>query len=144
MNDAVGQWIEVTQEMVNKFADATGDRQWIHVDPERAQKESPFKRPIAHGFLIMSLAVRELNKLTKDLPIKLAINYGMNKVRWVSPVPVGSHIRMRFHLTDVKRAEPNFLYAWIVTVEIEGSSKPAMVAEWLLLWDYQLDTFHWN
>ena len=126
----VSDWLTIDQQRINDFADVTGDHQWIHVDVERAKKESPFKAPIAHGFLTLSL-VPALSKDNFRLGnVKLAINYGLNKVRFPAPVPVGS--RLRAHMKLIK-CEPidqdGFQMTWEVTVEREGGTKPVCVAE---------------
>ncbi len=127
-------WLEITQERVNQFAEATGDFQFIHLDPERAAKESPFGGTIAHGFLTLSL----LSMLSAQSPtIKIAgcsvlINYGLDKVRFVHPVAVGSRIRAHFTLVSaVEKSRGAYLVKHKITVEIEGKDKPAMIAEWL-------------
>ncbi|MDL9945382.1 MaoC family dehydratase [Gordonia sp. ABSL11-1] len=123
-----GEWLEITQDRVNAFADATGDHQWIHVDPERA-KDGPFGAPIAHGFLTLSLLpVLAGSIFTVDGP-KLVINYGMNKVRFPSPVPVGSRIRANAVITSVEQTGSGVNMVVKNTVEIEGADKPACVAE---------------
>ncbi len=124
----VSEWIPVTQEMINRFADVTGDHQWIHVDVERARRETPFGSTIAHGFLTVSL-LAELSRQTIEVrgDFKMRINYGFNKLRFVSPVPAGSRIRARFTPQRVAENE----VTWLVTVEVEGRDKPALVAEWL-------------
>jgi acyl dehydratase len=136
LRDLVGQhlgysdYVEVTQEQVNLFAEATGDHQWIHVDVERAKKESPFGAPIAHGFLSLSL-VSMLNWQIYTIEnTKLGINYGSNKVRFINPVKVGSHVRLRTTLTSVEDASGGALQiVTTATLEIEGEDKPALVAE---------------
>ncbi|ROZ89231.1 MaoC family dehydratase [Gordonia sp. OPL2] len=123
-----GEWLEITQDRVNAFADATGDHQWIHVDPERA-KDGPFGAPIAHGFLTLSLLpVLAGSIFTVEGP-KLVINYGMNKVRFPSPVPVGSRIRANAVITSVEETGSGVNMVVKNTVEIEGAEKPACVAE---------------
>ena len=124
----VSDWTPVTQEMINRFADVTGDHQWIHVDVERARRETPFGSTIAHGFLTVSL-LAELSRNTIDVrgDFKMRINYGFNKLRFVSPVPAGARIRARFTPQKVTENE----VTWLVTVELEGRDKPALVAEWL-------------
>lgn len=131
---AVTDWFTMTQDRVQQFADATLDHQWIHVDVERAKKESPFKAPIAHGFLTLSLLAHFMEEAVSiRQKFSLAVNYGMNKMRFVSPVKVGAKIRARFVLAAVKDVEPNGLEAqYNATIEIEGSEKPACVAEWLV------------
>jgi len=124
----VSDWTPVTQDMINRFADVTGDHQWIHVDVERARRETPFGSTIAHGFLTVSL-LAELSRQTIEVrgDFKMRINYGFNKLRFVSPVPAGSRIRARFTPQKVTDNE----VTWLVTVEVEGRDKPALVAEWL-------------
>jgi acyl dehydratase len=129
--DSIGHsdWVTITQKDVNLFADATGDHQWIHVDPDRAAK-GPFGGTIAHGFMTLSLLPRLLHQIYAVNGIKLAINYGLNKVRFPAPVPVGSKIRAKSSLVDVEDLGNGAVQATLsTTVEIEGSSKPACVAE---------------
>ena len=129
---AVSGWFEVTQERINQFAESTEDRQWIHVDPERAARESPFKETIAHGFLTLSL-LSELGKRAMSVGgVRMGLNYGLNRVRFVSPVPAGSRIRGRFTLATVEEIKGGVQATWGVTVECEGSEKPSCVAEWLV------------
>ena len=129
---AISDWLAVSQDRINQFAEATEDRQWIHVDPERAARESPFKETIAHGFLTLSL-LSELGKRAMSVGgVRMGINYGLNRVRFVSPVPAGSRIRGRFTLATVKEIDGGVEATWNVTVEREGSEKPCCVAEWLV------------
>jgi acyl dehydratase len=114
---AVSDWIEVLQERINQFAEATEDRQWIHVDPERSARESPFKETIAHGFLTLSL-LSELSKRAISVGgVKMGINYGLDRVRFVSPVPAGSRIRGRFSLSALVDISGGVQATWNVTVE---------------------------
>ena len=123
-------WVEVTQERINTFADATGDHQWIHVDVERAKAESPFGGPIAHGFLTVSLLPMLSWQIWTVEGTRLAVNYGMNKLRFPSPVPVGAKVRSTAVLTEVTEVSGGGLQLVVSsTVEIEGGSKPACVAE---------------
>ena len=124
----VSDWLPVTQDMIDRFADVTGDHQWIHVDPERARRETPFGSTIAHGFLTVSL-LPQLSQQTVSVKgdFKMRINYGFNRLRFVSPVRAGSRIRARFTAQKVTDNE----VTWLVTVEVEGQDKPAVVAEWL-------------
>ena len=123
-------WVEVTQDRINTFADATGDHQWIHVDVERAKVESPFGGPIAHGFLTVSLLPMLSWQIWTVEGTKLAVNYGMNKLRFPSPVPVGAKVRSTAVLTEVSEVAGGGLQLVVSsTVEIEGGSKPACVAE---------------
>ncbi len=128
----VGDWLEVTQERINQFAEATGDHQWIHIDVERAKKESPYGTTIAHGFLTMSLMVELMAKTVQvKMPVKMGINYGLNKVRFVSAVPAGSKIRSRVVLQNLEDFSGGQQLTWGITIEREGGDKPACVAEWL-------------
>jgi acyl dehydratase len=129
---AVGDWFPITQERIDQFADATGDHQWIHVDAARAAAESPYRATIAHGFLTLSLVSTLLRDAVTFTGLRLAINYGLNRVRFVSAVPSGSRIRGRFVLAAVETVEDGFQVAWKVTVERDGSEKPCCVAEWLV------------
>ena len=129
----VGEWHLVTQHEIDQFADATGDHQWIHVDPERA-KAGPFGGTIAHGFWTLSSALFLMRggeeKVRVELPSRLAVNYGLNRVRFMNPVHVGKRIRGRTKLLSAEEVQPNVLQqVQEITVEIEGESKPAMVAE---------------
>ncbi len=126
----VSDWLEVTQERIDQFADATGDHQWIHVDVERARTESPYRATIAHGFLTLSL----IPALSKDNyrvdNAKMGINYGLNKVRFLAPVPAGSRVRLRSDLVDAKKVDDSTVDLTVrQTVEVDGSDKPAAVAE---------------
>jgi acyl dehydratase len=126
---ALSDWLTVTQEQVNLFAQATGDHQWIHVDVERA-KAGPFGAPIAHGFLTLSLLPRFFESSMEVRNSGLGVNYGLNKVRFTSPVPVGSRLRARMKLMACEGIENNgYQMTWLVTVEREGSEKPVCVAE---------------
>lgn len=122
-------WITVTQEQVNQFAEATGDHQWIHIDVERA-KAGPFGAPIAHGFLTLSLLPRFMAN-TFDVKQKgMGVNYGLNKVRFTSPAPVGCRLRSRVTLLKAEKIDNNGMQmTWSVTVERDGSDKPVCVAE---------------
>jgi acyl dehydratase len=129
---AVGHWVEITQVRVNQFADATGDHQWIHVDVARAAAESPFKATIAHGFLTLSLVSSLLRDAIALTGLRMAINYGLNRVRFVSPVPTGSRLRGRFTLAGVEDARDALQATWQIIVEREHGDKPCLVAEWLV------------
>jgi len=129
---AVGDWLEVTQARIDQFAEATGDRQWIHVDAARAASESPFKTTIAHGFLTLSL-VSALTRSALELRgLRMAINYGLNRVRFVTPVPSGSRLRARLTPSAVEDAGGGVQVTWTVTIERDGAEKPACVAEWIV------------
>jgi acyl dehydratase len=126
----VSEWLDIDQKRVNDFADVTGDHQWIHVDVERAKAESPYGAPIAHGFLTLSM----IPALSKDnfrvQNAQLVINYGLNKVRFLSAVPVGSRIRVRSELADAVAKDPTSVDLTVRhTIEIDGVEKPAAVAE---------------
>lgn len=128
---ALSDWHTISQTQIDQFAEATGDHQWIHVDPERA-KAGPFGTPIAHGFLTLSLLPRLLESCLTITQSGMGINYGLNRVRFVSPVPVDSRLRGRFVL---HKAEPidngGMQMTWSATIEREGSDKPVCVAEFL-------------
>lgn len=126
----VSDWKQIDQETIDAFADITGDRQWIHVDSQRAKAESPYGTTIAHGFLTLSL----IAGLVKDVYVvenrKMGINYGLNKVRFLAPVPVGSRVRLRSQLLEADRVSDSTLNLTVRhTVELDGSDKPAAVAE---------------
>ena len=128
---AVSPWLDVTQARIDAFAEATDDRQWIHVDAARAAAESPFKSTIAHGFLTLSL-VSILLRTSMGFTAKMALNYGLNRVRFVSAVPVGSRVRGRFAPAAVESVAGGIQVTWNITVEREGQDKPACVAEWIV------------
>jgi acyl dehydratase len=121
-------WHEVTQDQVNLFADATGDHQWIHIDPERA-KAGPFGGPIAHGYLTLSLAPALLPEILQVTGISMGVNYGCNKVRFPSPVPVGSKVRAGAELVSIEDVAGGAQVTMNVTFEVEGAPKPSCVAE---------------
>ena len=123
------EWMEITQERVNLFAEATGDHQWIHVDPERAKKESPFGGPIAHGYLTLSLAPVLLPQAVITTGFKMGVNYGCNKVRFMSPVPVGAKLRMGVKLLAVDDIAGGVQSTYELIFETEGAAKPSCVAE---------------
>ena len=125
-------WLEITQERVDQFADATGDHQWIHVDVERAKKESPFGGPIAHGYLTLSLLPMTLGKIVRVEGFKMGVNYGLNKLRFPSPVPVGANLRAGATLKNLEDVPGGVQLTYEVTFEVEGKDKPAAVAEVLL------------
>ena len=126
---AVSDWIPVTQHQVNLFAEATGDHQWIHVDVERAQ-QGPFGAPIAHGFLTLSLLPKFFESALEVLDTRMGVNYGLNRVRFTAPVPVGSRLRARMSLLACEPIPDNgYQMTWSITVEREGSDKPVCIAE---------------
>jgi len=121
-------WVEITQEKVNQFADATGDHQWIHVDVERATKESPFGGPIAHGYLTLSLTPLFMPQMMKITGFGMGVNYGTEKVRFPSPVPVGSKVRASAVVDSVTEVAGGIQMQTTMTFEVEGAAKPACVA----------------
>jgi acyl dehydratase len=131
---AVTDWFNVTQERIQQFADATLDHQWIHVDEERARLESPFGAPIAHGFLTLSLLSHFMHEAFGfEQGLRLAVNYGLNRVRFVSPVKAGSNIRARVTLQSLKDVLPEGMEAvFNITIEVEGADKPCCVAAWVV------------
>ena len=122
-------WHEVTQEHVNLFADATGDHQWIHVDVERARAESPFGGPIAHGYLTLSLLAALSAQVLVVTDTAMGVNYGLNKVRFPSPVPVGSKVRLTASLKDVEEVAGGLQLTLSAVIEREGGDKPVCIAE---------------
>ena len=126
---AVSPWTEITQEQVNMFAEATGDHQWIHIDVEKA-KAGPFGAPIAHGFLTLSLIPKLSQSAIKIKDVRMGVNYGLNKVRFTSPVPVGSKVRGHMKLLDAVAIDGNGMqFTWEMKIEREGSEKPSCIAE---------------
>lgn len=127
---ALSEWMLIDQERVNLFADATGDRQWIHLDAERSGNETSFGGTIAHGFLTLSLIPMMMESVIHMSDVKMALNYGMNKLRFPAPLPVGSRVRARISLLDVEDLDDNGAQLiWQVAVEREGGEKPVCVAE---------------
>ena len=133
----VSDWLTISQEQVNLFADATLDHQWIHVDPERATRESPFGGPVAHGFMTLSLVphLRGLVDPSKAAfeGVKNVVNYGLNKARFMAPVPVGARIRGHFTLKSIERKGDALVLTEVFTAEVERQEKPACVAETIML-----------
>jgi acyl dehydratase len=131
---AVGEWRPITQAAIDQFAEATGDHQWIHVDPARAAAESPYKTTIAHGFLTLALVSALLRDAIQFSGTRMAINYGLNRVRFVSVVPAGARVRGRFVLAAAEPVEDGRAVqaTWRVTVEREGGDRPCCVAEWIV------------
>ena len=129
-----GEWLTVTQEMINDFAKATLDFQWIHVDVEKATKYSPFKKPVAHGFLSLSLLSKMLGDMISVKSVQMGVNYGLNKVRFPSPVLVDSRIRLTGGVQQIEPYGDNGVrVTWACSVEIENQEKPACVAEFISL-----------
>jgi acyl dehydratase len=128
---ATSDWMVVSQDRINAFADTTDDHQWIHVDAERARAETPFGTTIAHGFLTLSLTSALLRNAVRIDGPRMTLNYGLNRVRFVSPVPSGSRIRARIAVGKVDDLEDSTQVIWNITIEREGSDKPCVVAEWI-------------
>jgi len=128
----VSDWIEMTQERINRFSDSSDDHQWIHIDTARAQAESPYGTTIAHGFLTLSLLSSMLAATVRfEIGGKMNINYGLNRVRFPNAVPAGARVRGRFVLRNVEEFPGGVQFTWAATVEAEGAEKPCVVAEWL-------------
>jgi len=128
----VSRWFEMPQQRIDTFADATDDHQWIHIDPARAKAESPFHGTVAHGFLTLSLLPAMLDSVLRMRDVKLAVNYGLNKVRFPAPVPAGSRVRARVALAGIEEEKSGVQLTFEVTVECEGQVKPVCVAEFLI------------
>jgi len=122
-------WTEITQEQVQKFADATGDHQWIHCEPERAQKESPYGTTVAHGFLTLALSPVLAEQIYRIEGVRMGINYGLNRVRFPNAVKVGSRVRMTSQLMELREVADSVQLTYKQTFEVEGEDKPACVAE---------------
>ena len=137
LRDKVGQevivsdWLEITQERIDRFAEATEDRQWIHLDVERARRESPYRATVAHGFLTSSLLSKMLGDSLRVDGARMGVNYGFNRLRFTGPVPAGCRVRARFLLKQLDEVDGGMQMTWDVTVEREGVDKPCMVAEWI-------------
>ncbi|WP_313170447.1 MaoC family dehydratase [Massilia oculi] len=129
---AVSDWFEVGQDRIATFAEATDDRQWIHLDPERCKRESPFGQPVAHGFLTLSLLPAMLTSALAIEGMRMGVNYGLNKVRFPSPLPSGSRVRGRWTLHGADAVAGGWQFTWDVTIEAEGAAKPVCVAEFLI------------
>jgi acyl dehydratase len=125
-------WLAMTQDRIDAFAEATGDRQWIHVDPRRAAAETSFGATIAHGFLTLSLVSALMRDAVTVNGARMTLNYGLNRVRFVSPVPAGSRLRARVALAAVEDLGDSTQALWNITVEREDADKPAAVAEWIV------------
>ena len=129
---ATSDWLVVSQDRIDAFADATDDHQWIHVDAARAKVEGPFGTTIAHGFLTLSLLSPLMRDAIRVDGVRMTLNYGLNRVRFVSPVPSGSRVRARIALGKVDDIGNGTQATWNITVEREGSEKPCVVAEWIV------------
>jgi acyl dehydratase len=128
----VTDWLTLTQERIGQFAEATEDRQWIHIDSERARRESPYGTTIAHGFLTLSLLSWFLKQAIEVRGVRMGVNYGLNRVRFPAPVPAGSRIRARVALKSAENIPGGCEAVFSLTVEREGSSKPCCTAEWIV------------
>jgi acyl dehydratase len=130
---AVSDWLEITQDRIDRFAKATGDLQWIHLDADRAAAESPYGTTIAHGFLTLSLVTHlSRNAFQIDGPFRMGVNYGLNRVRFPAPVPSGARVRARFTLEQIDELDDYLQFTWGVVVEVErAGAKPCLAAEWL-------------
>jgi acyl dehydratase len=129
---AVGDWLEITQERIARFAEATDDRQWIHLDAARAAAESPYGGTIAHGLLTLSLIVSLVERAVHIDGVRMTINYGFNRIRFPSAVPSGARVRARIAVGSVEPAGGGTQVTWNVTIERDGSDRPACAAEWLV------------
>ena len=128
----IGNWYIITQEMINDFANATLDKQWIHVDEKRAEKESPFKSTVAHGFMSVSMISKLLEESFLIKSVKMGLNYGLNKVRFPNPVPVNSQLRMTSVVKEIEDIANNGIkVTFLCSIEIKGQEKPACVAEFI-------------
>lgn len=130
----ISDWVEVDQKRINLFAEATGDHQWIHTDPERAAKESPFGGVIAHGYLTLSLTPALIDQVMPVDKLKMGVNYGLNKVRFPAPLAVGKRVRLRVFMKNTREIRGAIQTVMELTVEVEGQEKPACVAETLGLY----------
>ena len=129
---ATSDWLVITQDRIDAFAEATSDHQWIHVDSGRARAETPFGATIAHGFLTLSLLTKFIESTFSFADRKMGVNYGLNRVRFTAPLPSGSRVRARFKLLKYEKIEGNGVQVtWDVTVEREGSDRPVLIAEWV-------------
>ncbi len=131
---AVSDWLEITQQRIDQFAEATGDHQWIHVDAARAAQESPFGGTIAHGYLTLSLLAKFAQESIAIGNVRMGVNYGLNRVRFTAPVRAGKSIRARFKLAAYDEIAGGAQLTWNASIEIEGSEKPACIAEMISRW----------
>ncbi len=129
----ISEWMTVDQESVNAFGKLTGDEQWIHVNPEKSSKFSPYKTTIAHGFYVLSMASRMLKQCMSIEGLAMGVNYGLDRVRFVNAVPIGSNLRARISLVEFEAIDRGAKYKMNVIFELEGQEKPACVAEWIAL-----------
>jgi acyl dehydratase len=134
---AVSDWFELTQDRIQQFAETTDDRQWIHLDRERAEQESPYRTTIAHGFLTLSLLSHIMRQAIQIRGVSMAINYGLNRVRFPAPAPAGAKIRGRFSLQSAKEVGEAVEAVFLANIEVEGTAKPCCVAEWIVRYRLQ-------
>lgn len=128
---ATSDWLTISQERIDQFAEVTEDRQWIHIDADRAQRESPYGTTIAHGFLTLSLLSYLISQAIEMHGFRMGVNYGFNRVRFTAPVPAGSNIRARFMLNTLDEIPNGVQLTWGVVIEVEGATKPCCVADWI-------------
>lgn len=128
---AVSDWLTITQARIDQFAEVTEDRQWIHLDAERTQSESPYGTTIAHGFLTLSLLSYLISQAIELHGFRMGVNYGFNRVRFTAPVPAGSNIRARFTINALDEIRDGVQITWGVVIEVEGATKPCCVADWI-------------
>ena len=129
----ITDWVTISQDLIQQFAEVTGDRQWIHVDQDRARRDSPFRTTIAHGFLTLSLLSRFIRQvLEMRSGVRMTVNYGLNRVRFPGPIRADDRIRARFVVRSAKRVPGALEAVFEVSIEVEGSAKPCCVAEWVL------------
>lgn len=128
----VTDWFTIQQDLIQQFAEVTGDRQWIHVNQERAKLESPFRATIAHGFLTLSLLSACLRQVLEIRGVRMTVNYGLNRVRFPAPIRVSSRIRARFVVQSLKDISGVWETVFLVKIEVENTSKPACITEWVL------------
>jgi acyl dehydratase len=129
---ALSDWVEIDQKRIDLFADATGDHQWIHTDAERAASESPYGGTVAHGFLTLALLPALLTRALHMVDMKMGLNYGLNKVRFPAPVPVGSRLRARLGIVSIEDIAGGAQIIWDVAIERDGGDKPVCVAEFVM------------
>jgi len=132
--EVVSEWTPITQERIRQFAEATEDRQWIHLDVERAARESPYGSTVAHGFLTLSLLPHLFAQSARIEGVTMSVNYGLNRLRFLAPVPAGSRIRARFRVASVKQETTRTKVTWHVTVECDAATKPCCIAEWVTMY----------
>jgi len=132
--EGVSGWVTISQERIDAFAEATDDRQWIHVDAERARRESPYGATVAHGFLTLSLISSLLRDAVHIDGVGMGVNYGLNRVRFPAPVVAGSRVRGHFRALAVEESDDGVKVTWSVTVEREGGTKPCCVGEWITMY----------